>query len=57
MHFRGLKNLDKPYVYVSSEVVVRLDCDAAKFAVREAELRQPQKAKSLAQDDVLFSPR
>jgi len=39
VHFPGLKNLDKPPVYVCSEVVVCLTCGAAQFAVSEAQLR------------------
>ena len=40
IHFPGLKNIDKPSVWVFPEIVVCLDCGAAEFAVREAELRQ-----------------
>ena len=36
----GLKNIDKPVLWVFPEVVVCLDCGAAEFAVPEAELRQ-----------------
>jgi hypothetical protein len=39
IHFRGLKNIDKPVVWVFPEVVVCLDCGTAQFAVPEAELR------------------
>jgi hypothetical protein len=46
IHFPGLKNLDKPPVYVSSEVVVCLDCGAAQFAIQDAELRQLQKGSA-----------
>jgi hypothetical protein len=40
IHFPGLKNIDKPTVWVFSEVVVCLDCGTAEFAVPEEELRQ-----------------
>jgi hypothetical protein len=40
IHFPGLKNIDKPIVWVFPEVVVCLDCGAAEFTVSEAELRQ-----------------
>jgi hypothetical protein len=39
IHFLGLKNIDKPVVWVFPEVVVCLDCGTAEFAVPEAELR------------------
>jgi hypothetical protein len=40
IHFRGLKNIDKPAVWVFPEVVVCLDCGTAQFTVPETELRQ-----------------
>ena len=40
IHFPGLKNIDKPVVWVFPEIVVCLDCGTAEFAVPEAELRQ-----------------
>jgi hypothetical protein len=40
IHFPGLKNIDKPVVWVFPELVVCLDCGTAQFAVPEAELRQ-----------------
>ena len=39
IHFPGLKNLDNPHVYVSTELAVCLDCGAAQFDVQEAERR------------------
>jgi hypothetical protein len=48
IHFLGLKNIDKPVVWVSPEVVVCLDCGAAEFAVPEGELRQLAKADPTA---------
>ena len=40
IHFSGLKNIDKPVVWVFPKLVVCLDCVNAEFAVPEAELRQ-----------------
>jgi hypothetical protein len=40
IHFPGLKNIDKPIVWVFPEIVVCLDCGTAEFAVPEAELRR-----------------
>jgi hypothetical protein len=40
IHFPGLKNIDKPTVWVFSDVMVCLDCGTAEFAVPEEELRQ-----------------
>jgi hypothetical protein len=40
IHFSGLKNIDKPVVWVFPELVVCLDCGNAEFGVPEAELRQ-----------------
>jgi hypothetical protein len=48
IHFPGLKNIDKPVVWVFPQVVVCLDCGTAKFAVPEAELRQPAKGDDAA---------
>jgi hypothetical protein len=39
IHFPGLKNIDKPLVWVFPELVVCLNCGAAEFSVPEAELR------------------
>jgi hypothetical protein len=44
IRFPGLKNIDKPVVWVFPEVVVCLDCGTAEFAVPEAELRQLAKS-------------
>jgi hypothetical protein len=35
----GLKNIDKPTVWVFPELIVCLDCGMAEFVVPEAELR------------------
>jgi hypothetical protein len=40
IHFLGLRNIDKPDVWVFPEIVVCLDCGTAEFAVPEAELRR-----------------
>jgi hypothetical protein len=40
IHFPGLKNIDKPVMWVFPEVVVCLDCGTAEFTLPEAELRQ-----------------
>jgi hypothetical protein len=48
IHFPGLKNIDKPVVCVFPEVVVCLDCGAAEFGVREAELRLLAKGDAAA---------
>ena len=38
IHFSGRKNLDKPHVYASPELVVCMDCGFVQFALTEAEL-------------------
>ena len=48
IHFPGLKNIDKPAVWVFAEVVVCLDCGTAKFAVPEEELHQLAKEDAAA---------
>ena len=40
IHFLGLNNIDKPVVWLFSELTVCLDCGTAEFAVPEVELRQ-----------------
>jgi hypothetical protein len=40
LHFLGLRNADKPTVWVFPEAIACLDCGVAEFAVPEAELRQ-----------------
>jgi hypothetical protein len=40
IHSPGLKNIDKPIVWVFPEVVICLNCGSAEFVVPEAELRQ-----------------
>jgi hypothetical protein len=46
IHFPGLKDIDKPVVWVFPELVVCLDCGTAEFVVPEAELRQLGKGDS-----------
>ena len=48
IHFLELKNIDKPVVWVFSEVVVCLDCGMAEFAVSKDEARQLQQSDSAA---------
>jgi hypothetical protein len=38
IHFSGLKNLDKPGVWLFPKVLVCLDCGSSQFTVRESEL-------------------
>jgi hypothetical protein len=38
LHFRGLKNLAKPGVWLFPKVLVCLDCGFARFTVQETEL-------------------
>jgi hypothetical protein len=40
IHSPGLKNIDKPLVWVFPEVVVCFHCGTAEFVVPESELRQ-----------------
>ena len=46
IHFPGLKNIERPVVWVFPELVVCLDCGTAEFSVPEAELHL------LGKDDV-----
>jgi hypothetical protein len=39
IHFPGLRNIDKPVVWVFPELAVCLDCGTAEFVVPEAEIR------------------
>jgi hypothetical protein len=39
MHFPGLKNIDKPPVFVFSELSVCMGCGITQFVVPEAKLR------------------
>jgi hypothetical protein len=40
IRFLGLKNIDKPIMWILPELIVCLDCGTAEFAVPEAELRR-----------------
>jgi hypothetical protein len=40
IHFPGLKNIDKPVVWLFPELLVCLDCGMAAFAVPETGLSQ-----------------
>jgi hypothetical protein len=51
IRFPGLKNIDKPVVWVFPELVVCLDCGTAEFAVPKAELASLQKAMPPPQDN------
>ena len=48
IHFPGLKNIDKPTVWVFPDLIVCLDCGTAEFAVPETELRQLAKGNAVA---------
>jgi hypothetical protein len=40
IHFMGLKNLDKPPIWVFPQLLVCMDCGFAEFVVPEAERKQ-----------------
>jgi hypothetical protein len=48
IHFSRLENIHKPVVWVFPEVVLRLDCGSAEFAVPKSELRQLAKGHTAA---------
>ena len=48
IHFPGLKNIDKPVVWVFPQLVICLDCGIAEFAVPEPELRVLARGDSAA---------
>jgi hypothetical protein len=48
IHFLGLKNIDKPVVWVFPGVFVCLDCGTAEFAIPEAKLRRLAKGHAAA---------
>jgi hypothetical protein len=52
IHFPGLKNIDKPVVWVFPEVLICLDCGTAEFTMSEPELRKPARGDPLRQGDV-----
>jgi hypothetical protein len=43
VHFSGLKNLDKPTVFVFPTLLVCMDCGFTEFAISETELLLPGK--------------
>jgi hypothetical protein len=48
IHFPGLKNINKPQVFIFPQILVCLDCGNAEFAVPEPELRELAKVHSAA---------
>jgi hypothetical protein len=48
IHSTGLKNIDKPVVWVFPDLVVCLGCGFAEFTVPEAELRVLAKGEAAA---------
>jgi hypothetical protein len=46
IHFSGLKNIDKPHVFVFPVIIVCLDCGIAEFTVSEKELRLLTKSRA-----------
>jgi len=48
IHFPGLKNIDKPVVWVFPELLVCLDCGTTEFTVPKPELRQVAKGDAAA---------
>jgi hypothetical protein len=48
IHFPGLKNIDKPVVWVFPELIVCLDCGTAEFSVPEDERCQLAKGNAAA---------
>jgi hypothetical protein len=47
IHFPGLRNLDKPAVFVFPKIVVCLDCGHTEFTMPETELRSLAEAASI----------
>ena len=56
IHFPGLKNLDKPTVWVFPEISVCLNCGDAEFAVPERELFVLAIANGAATDSITTNP-
>ena len=48
MRSPGLKNIDKPVVWLFPDIIVCTDCGIAEFAVPEAELRMLAKREAAA---------
>jgi hypothetical protein len=50
IHFPGLRDIDKPTVWVFPEFAICLDCGTAEFAVPEEDLRQLAEGDAAAAD-------
>ena len=50
LHFCGLRNIDKPAVFVFPEIVVCLDCSASNFAMPQPELRRLRSLNAVRSD-------
>jgi hypothetical protein len=48
IHFPGLKNVDKPSVFVFPKILVCLDCGYSRFTIPDTELAQMQEAERQA---------
>ena len=48
LHFRGLKNIDEPIVWVFPEIMVCMDCGIAQFKVPDEQLHSLGKGKAAA---------
>jgi hypothetical protein len=48
IHFLGLKNINKPHVYTSADLVVCLNCGTAQIAIPEPQLGQLAKGAAAA---------
>jgi hypothetical protein len=51
IHFPGLKNLDKPSVFVFPKLSVCLDCGCSRFAIPETELARLQEVARQAKHE------
>ena len=49
IHFPGLKNLDKPGVFIFPKLSVCLDCGFSRFTAPEAELKSLARGLSLSE--------
>jgi hypothetical protein len=45
IHFRGLKNIDQPTVFVFPELLICLSCGITEFVIPEGELRLLEKGR------------
>jgi hypothetical protein len=50
IHFPGLRDIDKPTVWVFPEFAICLDCGTAEFAMPEEDLRQLAEGDAAAAD-------